>query len=64
MRRLIFASLLLAVAARGATLHSMQAVHRVEIVDEDGMAGTRDEWDTFALQRREELDHAQTWERA
>ncbi|HEX9162620.1 MAG TPA: hypothetical protein VF980_13020, partial [Thermoanaerobaculia bacterium] len=33
------------------------AIHRIDDVDEDGMAGTREEWTTAAMQRRERVDH-------
>jgi hypothetical protein len=44
MRRLIVLAFFLAVAATASVhLQSVQAVHRVGSVDEDGMRGTREE---------------------
>jgi|SRR5947209_9543598 len=54
MRR---ALLLLSFFAAAARADQIQAVHRVESVDEDGMRGTREEWVTSALQRREHVMH-------
>ena len=36
----------------------IDAVHRVEAIDDDGMPGTREEWATEQLQRREHIEHA------
>lgn len=35
----------------------IEAVHRVDETYEDGLAGTREEWSTSAMQRRETVDH-------
>lgn len=40
-----------------AALVRIEAVHRVDAVDDDGMKGTRDEWITSSLDRRERVDH-------
>lgn len=67
----VFAALLLfSPAVRGAenpllarwaqaagNVNAIAAVHRVESIDEDGMPGTREEWATSSLQRRERLEH-------
>ncbi len=53
MKAMILALLFAATLARA----DIQAVHRVEAIDEDGMAGRRDEWTTAALQRRERVAH-------
>jgi hypothetical protein len=47
------------IAAAGGRqrLESVAAIHRVDAIDEDGMAGVREEWTTSALQRREQLSH-------
>jgi predicted aspartyl protease len=52
MRR-FFLILLIATSARAG----VQAVHRVYSIDDDGMTGTREEWVTSDLQRRELVDH-------
>src|SRR5512142_3197477 len=54
MKAMIAALFLAATIARA----DIQAVHRVETVDEDGMAGTREEWTTAALQLREHITHS------
>jgi len=48
---------LFAATAHADVAAMVEAVHRVESIDEDGMAGTREEWATTALQRRERVDH-------
>ncbi|HJT18633.1 MAG TPA: aspartyl protease family protein [Thermoanaerobaculia bacterium] len=59
MRRSILLALFVAAGAQAQPhLRVAPAVHRVESVDEDGMAGTRDEWATSSLQRRDQLVHA------
>ncbi|HEX7136626.1 MAG TPA: aspartyl protease family protein [Vicinamibacterales bacterium] len=53
MRRVAAILLFLATTARA----DVAAIHRVWAIDEDGMTGTREEWVTSDLQRREVLDH-------
>lgn len=73
MSRSIVVLLFIATAARAQTspllqrwqqaigdpqrIAQIEAVHRVESIDEDGMPGTREEWTTTSLQRRERVDH-------
>ncbi|HEX3110360.1 MAG TPA: retropepsin-like aspartic protease [Thermoanaerobaculia bacterium] len=53
MRRLILLALFAATAARA----EINAIHRVYSIDDDGMTGTREEWVTADLKRREIVDH-------
>ena len=54
VRRFIAFSLLLLLAS---PLAAADVVHRVFTTDEDGMPGTREEWDTLTMQRREVVAH-------